>query len=320
MRTCIYIKIRYLSIAISDYISALSSTFVSKLRMRTVKPGAMEICISSLYMPRAGPDLMKNFRTIRYRFGFEGVVVQNLRLSKASVGLQIMRALGDDTSGSKSNQAEGWDPGLEIQVPSEQRPVNELAALKGGALYSWAELNRTEFVVRLGGLWVFFFAILSGPIAAGSFEPSRIIIDMHCICTLHIDGCPPKRMSKTNVNPSSSSSLSIPKDSRGPCRGHEGSSGATCSCSFDEGISWVHIENIVFPKPLYLTLPQSVSSARCFSYTTRNAGFFPLVKLILDFEVEYPWSNVVDVFPGYTCYKYACLTETRVLDPWKTSN
>jgi hypothetical protein len=51
--------------------------------------------------------------------------------------------------------------------------VNELAALKEGALYSWAQLSPVEFAVRIGGLWLLFFLLLGGPIAAGSFEPTR---------------------------------------------------------------------------------------------------------------------------------------------------
>jgi hypothetical protein len=52
--------------------------------------------------------------------------------------------------------------------------VNELAALKEGALYSWAQLSPVEFAVRIGGLWLLFFLLLGGPIAAGSFEPTRV--------------------------------------------------------------------------------------------------------------------------------------------------
>lgn len=52
--------------------------------------------------------------------------------------------------------------------------MNELAALKEATLYSWAQLGLVDFGVRLGGLWLFFFLLLGGPIAAASFEPSRV--------------------------------------------------------------------------------------------------------------------------------------------------
>lgn len=35
----------------------------------------------------------------------------------------------------------GLDPSLEMAVPSEQRPVNELASLRQSALYSWVRLH-----------------------------------------------------------------------------------------------------------------------------------------------------------------------------------
>lgn len=52
--------------------------------------------------------------------------------------------------------------------------MNELAALKEAALYSWAQLSVVDFGVRLVGLWLFFFVLLGGPIAAASFEPTRV--------------------------------------------------------------------------------------------------------------------------------------------------
>uniref|UniRef100_M1CC29 Uncharacterized protein n=1 Tax=Solanum tuberosum TaxID=4113 RepID=M1CC29_SOLTU len=66
-----------------------------------------------------------------------------------------------------------WDPGLEIEVPFEQRPVNEYSSLKDETLYSWAELGPGAFFLRLGGLWLVTFAVLGVPIAAASFNPSK---------------------------------------------------------------------------------------------------------------------------------------------------
>lgn len=60
---------------------------------------------------------------------------------------------------------------LEIAVPSEQRPVNELAQLKGALLYSWACLPQAEYVKRLAGLFGFFFLLVGCPISYVTFDP-----------------------------------------------------------------------------------------------------------------------------------------------------
>lgn len=41
-------------------------------------------------------------------------------------------------------------------------------------LYSWGELGPTQFFIRLGGLWLMTFTVLGAPIAAASFNPSRV--------------------------------------------------------------------------------------------------------------------------------------------------
>ncbi|KNA10187.1 hypothetical protein SOVF_146700 [Spinacia oleracea] len=69
--------------------------------------------------------------------------------------------------------SQSWDPGLEIEVPFEQRPVNEYSSLKEATLYSWAELSPSSFFQRLGGLWLTTFTILGMPVAAASFNPSK---------------------------------------------------------------------------------------------------------------------------------------------------
>lgn len=86
-----------------------------------------------------------------------------------------VKALGssDRDGRNGSNGVDGWDPSFEIEVPADQRPANELAALKEEALYSWAQLSWVDFGLRLGGLWLMFFVFLGGPIASASFEPSR---------------------------------------------------------------------------------------------------------------------------------------------------
>lgn len=83
------------------------------------------------------------------------------------------KALGSDRDGKNGNGIEGWDTSFEIDVPADQRPANELAALKEGPLYSWAQLSPVDFAIRLGGVWLMFFVLLGGPIASASFEPTR---------------------------------------------------------------------------------------------------------------------------------------------------
>ncbi|KAF8410175.1 hypothetical protein HHK36_002697 [Tetracentron sinense] len=85
-----------------------------------------------------------------------------------------VKALKDETGGGASGFAgRNWEPGLEIEVPFEQRPVNEYSSLKDGPLYSWGELSPGPFFLRLGSLWLVTFTVLGVPIAAASFNPSR---------------------------------------------------------------------------------------------------------------------------------------------------
>ncbi|KAG5241511.1 PROTEIN CONSERVED IN THE GREEN LINEAGE AND DIATOMS 27 CHLOROPLASTIC [Salix viminalis] len=85
-----------------------------------------------------------------------------------------VKALKDETNGgTSSSPGRSWEPGLEIEVPFEQRPVNEYSSLKEGPLYSWGELDPGPFFLRLGGLWLVTFTVLGVPIAAATFNPSR---------------------------------------------------------------------------------------------------------------------------------------------------
>ncbi|XP_072972391.1 protein CONSERVED IN THE GREEN LINEAGE AND DIATOMS 27, chloroplastic [Typha angustifolia] len=87
---------------------------------------------------------------------------------------RVVMALKDEPEGGTSGFAgQSWDPGLEIEVPFEQRPVNEYSSLKDSILYSWAELTPGSFFLRLGGLWLVTFTVLGAPIAAASFNPSK---------------------------------------------------------------------------------------------------------------------------------------------------
>ncbi|KAJ4755514.1 hypothetical protein LUZ62_073204 [Rhynchospora pubera] len=99
-----------------------------------------------------------------------GVNLGSFKLNR----IVIAKALKDDPDWRGSGFAgKNWDPGLEIEVPFEQRPVNEYSSLKDSTLYSWAGLSPSSFFLRLGGLWLITFTVLGGPISAASFDPSK---------------------------------------------------------------------------------------------------------------------------------------------------
>ncbi|PKA49780.1 Uncharacterized protein ycf36 [Apostasia shenzhenica] len=86
----------------------------------------------------------------------------------------VAKALKDEADGETSGFAgKSWDSGLEIEVPFEQRPVNEYSSLKNSLLYSWGELSPPSFFLRLGSLWLVTFTVLGAPIAAASFSPLK---------------------------------------------------------------------------------------------------------------------------------------------------
>lgn len=62
---------------------------------------------------------------------------------------------------------------LEIAVPSDQRPCNELAQLKRAWMFSWATLDQTEYIKRLATLFAFFAITIGGPISYVTFDPLR---------------------------------------------------------------------------------------------------------------------------------------------------
>lgn len=101
----------------------------------------------------------------------------------------------------------GLDPALERAVPAEQRPVNELKALRQTSLYSWvgsqrrassatglmhdaqlsskvavlpdttvcslqATLSTPSYLKRLGITWLGFFTLIGTPIAYQTFDPA----------------------------------------------------------------------------------------------------------------------------------------------------
>ncbi|GAY50210.1 hypothetical protein CUMW_124900 [Citrus unshiu] len=110
-------------------------------------------------------------------------IIKNYKARKSSWGVSV-RALKDETNGGTSSSAgRSWEPGSEIEGPSEQRPVNEYSSLKDGALYSWGELGQGPFILRLGGLsLVAFMEPLRFVLAAGTgtlFLASLIVLRIY---------------------------------------------------------------------------------------------------------------------------------------------
>ncbi|KAJ9531431.1 hypothetical protein V8C86DRAFT_2471765 [Haematococcus lacustris] len=60
---------------------------------------------------------------------------------------------------------------LEVAVPQDQRPANELKQLKEAQLYSWATLPEAAYLQRLALIFLFFFAFVGGPISYQTFDP-----------------------------------------------------------------------------------------------------------------------------------------------------
>ncbi|CAI9276713.1 unnamed protein product [Lactuca saligna] len=94
--------------------------------------------------------------------------------TQRSVTTIAMALKKDEMDGRFSNlPGQSWEPGLEMEVPFEQRPVNEYSSLKEGPLYSWGELSPRSFFIRVGGLWLVTFTVLGLPVSAASFNPSN---------------------------------------------------------------------------------------------------------------------------------------------------
>ncbi|KAG0462437.1 hypothetical protein HPP92_020913 [Vanilla planifolia] len=101
--------------------------------------------------------------------------LRNLRLvTSRFLHVGVVKSLKDEADGETSGfPGQSWESPLEIEVPFEQRPVNEYSSLKNSILYSWGELDPTSFFLRLGGLCLVTFAVLGAPIAAASFSPAK---------------------------------------------------------------------------------------------------------------------------------------------------
>ncbi|GLC44649.1 hypothetical protein PLESTB_001329500 [Pleodorina starrii] len=86
---------------------------------------------------------------------------------------RVVIARGSPEKSSTDEMKGGLDPYLEVAVPKDQRPVNQLAELKQDPLYSWGSLEQGEYLKRLAGVYAFFFAFIGGPIAYQTFEPTE---------------------------------------------------------------------------------------------------------------------------------------------------
>ncbi|KAG5528518.1 hypothetical protein RHGRI_029264 [Rhododendron griersonianum] len=104
---------------------------------------------------------------------FDSWVIGYHRAQKLPQRINAKAVKDEMDGGTRGLPSPSWDPGLEVEVPFEQRPVNEYSSLKDGGLYSWGELSPSSFFLRLGGLWLVTFTVLGAPIAAASFNPSR---------------------------------------------------------------------------------------------------------------------------------------------------
>ncbi|KAK4584813.1 hypothetical protein RGQ29_022486 [Quercus rubra] len=118
-------------------------------------------------------SLIPSSSQVKLGSSYGSLILQYHRSLKPCQGISV-KALKDETGGERSGfPSRNWDPGSEIEVPFEQRPVNEYSSLKDGVLYSWGELGPGPFFLRLGGLWLVTFTVLGVPIAAASFNPAR---------------------------------------------------------------------------------------------------------------------------------------------------
>jgi Conserved in the green lineage and diatoms 27 len=82
-------------------------------------------------------------------------------------------ANGPDEQLPEDGGIAGFDPMEEVGVPKDQRPANELKALRDTFLYSWALLPTPGLLLRVGALFGGIFALLGGPISNATFDPSQ---------------------------------------------------------------------------------------------------------------------------------------------------
>lgn len=110
---------------------------------------------------------------VKVRIKHGSWLIQNHREWRILRSISVKALKDEPNESTRGLPGQSWDPGLEIEVPFEQRPVNEYSSLKDETLYSWAELSPGPFFQRLGSLWLATFIALGVPIAAASFNPSK---------------------------------------------------------------------------------------------------------------------------------------------------
>lgn len=99
--------------------------------------------------------------------------VVNASLASASKRRTGMKLSLRATAGGKGkDDAVAAVAYMEAAVPKDQRPVNELAELKGDMLYSWGSLSLNEYITRLAVIAAFFGVVVGGPVTYGTFSPA----------------------------------------------------------------------------------------------------------------------------------------------------
>ncbi|GAB2227307.1 hypothetical protein Droror1_Dr00009123 [Drosera rotundifolia] len=117
--------------------------------------------------------VVPGIREIRFGTKHRSLIVPGSNRGRICPSVSTRAIKDESNEGMRGPPSTSWDPGLEIEVPYEQRPVNEYSSLKEGTLYSWGELSPSSLFLRLGGLWLVTFTVLGVPIAAASFNPSK---------------------------------------------------------------------------------------------------------------------------------------------------
>lgn len=65
-------------------------------------------------------------------------------------------------------------------VPEEQQPLNEYLAIKEAFLYRWATCSGWQLYRILLAIWLACW-LVTGPVAASSFSPSRHFVEFICV-------------------------------------------------------------------------------------------------------------------------------------------
>lgn len=138
----------------------------------------MLLRLKSVTVQPAAASLHHGSTAPRRRLALQGGGRASKRTTRTKRLKTVAKALKEEGEPESSRSrfpggGPSWDPGLEIGVPYDQRPVNEYSALKDSILYSWAELSPGSFFMRLGSLCLVTFTVLAAPISAASFSPGK---------------------------------------------------------------------------------------------------------------------------------------------------